>query len=156
MIADEPVTGVGLGAYPEVHYRYALRPVFNPTAQGKRDTHSTYLKIFAETGVVGLILFLGLVGFTLFDAERTRRRMQTLDPSGAKQLYYMELGMIAYLVAGIWGSYGELVPTYLFLSLIYAATRVLKLHGAAVRQPVPVPPGRVRGASAGPTRRRAR
>jgi putative inorganic carbon (hco3(-)) transporter len=156
IIADEPVTGVGLGAYHEVHYRYALRPVFNPTAQGKRDTHSTYLKIFAETGVVGLIIFLGLVAFTLLDAERTRRRKQGIDPAGAKQLYYMELGMIGYLVAGIWGSYGELVPTYLFLSLIYAATRILKMQGMATRQPAPLQAVRARGIPAGTLRRRAR
>ena len=155
IIADEPVTGVGLGAYAEVHSRYALRPIFNPTAQGKRDTHSTYLKIFAETGIVGLIVFVGLVGFTLYDAERTRRRKLAIDPPGAKQLYYMELGMIGYLVAGIWGSYGELVPTYLFLSLIYAATRILKQQGATPRQPVPVRGARV-GVPVGSVRRPVR
>jgi O-antigen ligase len=155
IIADEPITGVGLGAYHEVHYRYALRPIFNPTAQGKRDTHSTYLKIFAETGIVGLIVFLGLVGFTLFDAERTRRRKQAIDPPGAKQLYYMELGMIGYLVAGIWGSYGELVPTYLFLSLIYAGTWILKRQGVVARQPVPARGARM-GTPVGPVRRSVR
>ena len=155
IIADHPVTGVGLGAYAEEHYHYALKPIFNPTAQGKRDTHSTYLKIFAETGVIGLVVFLGLVGYTLYDAERTRRRRQAADPAGSKQLFYMELGMIGYLVAGIWGSYGELVPTYLFLSLIYAATRILKMQGVAAGQPVPVR-GVRRGVVAGPVRRSVR
>jgi O-antigen ligase len=125
IIAENPVTGVGLGAYPEAHYVYAQRPDFNRTAMGKRDTHSTYLNILAEMGIPGLILFGLVVALPLIAAERARRRLKASHPARALQLHYMVLGMIGYLVAGIWGSYGALVPTYLYLCLVHAATSVM-------------------------------
>lgn len=125
IVAENPLTGVGLGAYGEAHYIYAQRPSFDPTAMGKRDTHSTYLNIAAQTGIPGLLLFLAMVGVTVIDAERTRRRARASRPALALQLQYMELGLLGFLVAGIWGSYGFLVLIYLYLSLIYVATQLL-------------------------------
>ena len=49
IIREHPVTGVGLGAYPAAHRLTATRSQFNPTARGRRDTHSTYLNVTAET-----------------------------------------------------------------------------------------------------------
>jgi O-antigen ligase len=143
IVAENPVTGVGLGAYPDAHFAYAQRPNFDPTAMGHRDTHSTYLSIAAQTGVPGLLIFLALVGTTVADAERTRRRMRLAAPRLALQLQYMELGLLGYLVAGIWGSYGFLVLTYLYVSLIYVTTELLKAESA-----LPIANGR------GATRRR--
>jgi probable O-glycosylation ligase (exosortase A-associated) len=149
IIAENPMTGVGLGAYPQAHFVYSQRRAFDPTALGYRDTHSTYLNIFAETGLVGMLLFLAIIVATAVDAERARRRFKAVDPYLTKQLYYMLLGLIAYLVAGIWGSYGELVPTYLYLSLISAAAQLVKEEaapgGAPVRRGVARPVGAVPG-----------
>jgi O-antigen ligase len=136
IIAEHPLTGVGLGAYPEAHYVVAQRPVFNPTAMGKRDTHSTYLNVMAEMGIPGLALFALVVALPLIGAERARRRLKAVNPARALQLHYMVLGMIGYLVAGVWGSYGALVPTYLFLCIVYAATAVLQEEGTPIRQGV--------------------
>jgi hypothetical protein len=44
---ENPIFGVGRGAYKPVHEQYALRPEFDPTARGPRDTHDTYLNFFA-------------------------------------------------------------------------------------------------------------
>jgi probable O-glycosylation ligase (exosortase A-associated) len=141
---ENPVTGVGLGAYNSAHYVYAQRPVFDPTALGPRDAHDTYLRILAETGIPGLLLFLGIIGSIVLDAERTRRRLRATRPARALQLYYMELGLLGYLVAGIWGSYGELVLTYLHLSVIFAATQILKEGDAPARVRGPRAPARFR------------
>jgi O-antigen ligase len=123
---ENAVTGVGMGAYHKSHYVTSQRPVFDPIALGARDTHSTYLSLLAENGLPGLLLFLTVVGATVLDAERTRRRAKVDHPAGALQLYYMELGLLGFLVAGIWGTYGQLVLTYLHLALIYATAQVLK------------------------------
>lgn len=124
--AENPLTGVGMGAYPMVHYVTAQRPVFDPTAMGARDTHSTYLNLAAETGIPGLLLFFAVVGVSVLHAERTRRRAAAIRPAAARQLFYLELGLLGYLVAGIWGSYGQLVLTYLHVALIHAAAQVLE------------------------------
>jgi putative inorganic carbon (hco3(-)) transporter len=126
IFAENPVTGVGLGAYPKEHYIVAQRAVFNPTALGARDTHSTYLNLLAETGLPGLLCFLAVIGATILDAERTRRRAKVALPAASRQLFYLELGLFGYLVAGIWGTYGQLVLTYLHIALICATAQVLK------------------------------
>ena len=93
--------------------------------------------LLAETGLPGLVLFLAVIWSTVLGAERTRRRAKIRNPAGAMQLYYMELGLLGYLVAGIWGSYGQLVLTYLHIAVIYATAQVLKEEGPAVALAAP-------------------
>jgi O-antigen ligase len=133
IIAENPVTGVGLGAYPEAHYTYSQRPMFDPIALGHRDTHSTYLKIAAEMGIPGLMLFLLVVAMPLIAAERVRRRLKTTQPARALQLHFLVLGVIGYFVAGIWGSYGALVPTYLYLCIVHATATAMQQHALQLR-----------------------
>jgi probable O-glycosylation ligase (exosortase A-associated) len=137
IVQENPLIGVGLGAYPDAHYAYAQRPIFDPMAMGHRDSHSTYLSMLAETGVIGFSLFLLIIGVTVLDAERTRKRARALDPPRATQLLYMELGLFGFLVAGIWGSYGQLVLTYLHLSVMHATTQILKEEMARTRSAQP-------------------
>ena len=136
VFAENPVTGVGLGAYPKVHYTTAQRAVFDPIAHGARDPHSTYLSLLAETGLPGLLLFLALIGTTVVEAERTRRLAKATQPGAALQLFYMELGLLGFLVAGIWGSYNQIVLTYLHLALIYVASQVLKTEASRGAAPL--------------------
>lgn len=126
IIADHPVSGVGRGAYKLAHQAYASRSEFKPIAAGYRDTHSTYLNLLAETGVVGFLLFVGLVTVTLVDARRTRRRCRRLFPRAALQLKFLELGLVTYLIAAVFGSVSHLVFTHLYLAIVYGATQVLK------------------------------
>ena len=128
MIAERPL-GVGLGAYSEEHDRLVRR--LGPgdlrwMAWGKRDTHSTYLKIMAERGIPGLFFFSGLIIAIGIAAARARKRSANQFPALSKQMFYMELGLYGYLVAGIWGSYDEWVPTYTYLMLVFAMTRLLE------------------------------
>jgi probable O-glycosylation ligase (exosortase A-associated) len=123
---EHPITGVGYGAYHDAHFEYAQRPAFDPIAMGHRDAHSTYLTVLAETGIVGFILSAGLIWSIVSDAERTRRRSRSVLPARSAQLYFMELGLLGYFIAGIWGSYQAMVLTYLFLAVIYSAVQVVK------------------------------
>ena len=124
VIGENPLTGVGLGAYQEAHYEMARRSAVGPMARGHRDAHSTYLRLFAETGAIGFLCFAGLITSVLVSAERQRRRSRSTHPQLALQLGYLELGLVAFLIAGIWGSYGLLVFLYLHLILIHVATRL--------------------------------
>lgn len=133
---EHPIVGVGLGAYQDAHYVYAMRPEFNPIALGHRDAHSTYYRLLAESGLVGFVLFFGMIGVTVYDAERTRRRAVAY-PALATQIFYMEVGLVGYFVAGIWGSYSSMVLTYIYIAVLYSATQLLKgdlpLPGQALR-----------------------
>lgn len=140
IIRDEPVQGIGLGAYPEAHYVYALNRG-KRIAFGKRDTHSTYLNILAETGVPGLLLFLGMIGAVFLHAERSRRRLREFAPAEANRLWFLELGLAAYLVAGIWGSFPQLAFLHISMAAVVATAY---LAAPAVRR-LPAGPGRQPG-----------
>ena len=129
VIAENPLVGVGLGAYPDAHYAVSLRPGSDWIARGHRDTHSTYLNLMAETGLVGFGLWATMIFLTLRTSRRARKTMEARAPALSVQLFHMEVGLYAYLVAGIWGSYGEAVPTFVHLVLMYVGARLLVEQG---------------------------
>jgi O-antigen ligase len=153
IIADNPVFGVGLGAYSRAHYYTAQRPQFTWISRGKRDTHSTYLNITAETGYPGLFLFGSIIFLTLRDSRRARKQMEKIAPALALQLFHMEVGLYAFLVAGIWGSYGSMIALYVHLVLLHVGTRLLTEHVEGLQPqrgrrklfPVPAPAPEIAG-----------
>jgi O-antigen ligase len=140
IVNSNPIAGVGLGAY-----QYANGDV--SAILGKKDAHSTYLTFAAENGYPGLILFLLLVGVTIARSRRVRKRTGAVLPGPAQQLRYLEIGLIAFLVAGIWGSYGKLAFLYVHIALIWAMAAAIeaewrRTHAAAASgAAVPLPQG---------------
>ena len=132
IIREHPVFGVGVGAYADTHHDYALRSEFKKTAQGHRDTHSTYLNVAAETGIVGLAIFLGMFGTLGRYAERVRRRARAVMPDVAQQILFLELGLVAFFAAGLFGSYGHLNFTYIYSALLAAYLYVTEQDLAGV------------------------
>jgi len=125
IIGDHPIFGVGLDAYPAANAEYSPAAVGGDVQLGARDTHSTYLNVMAELGAPGLVLFLGLLAAVVSRAESVRRRCRQVLPRGARQLYFLELGLFGFLVAGIWGSYARISMLYIHLALIYVAAETL-------------------------------
>lgn len=123
IVGDHPWTGVGWGAYPMAHAEYAPLSGVDRTALGLRDTHSTYLNVLAETGYPGLLLFLTLLVVVVREAERARRLSERVQPRLALQIKYLELGLLAFLVAGIFGSFAKLSFLYLHLVLLWAVAQ---------------------------------
>ena len=127
ILADHPVLGVGLGAYAHANRDY------NP-ALGGYDTHNTYVNIAAETGLPGLLLFLGMMISLLREAIAARRYADRVgSSSGAAELpRWLLLGLIAFLVAAVFGSFSKLAFVYVYLTLLWSASR------AALATPPPV------------------
>jgi O-antigen ligase len=141
IIADHPVRGTGLGTYPEMHFIYALAGE-SVTARGTRDTHSTYLNVAAETGAVGLAIFVLMIGAVFVGVERGRRRLRHVSGAEAGRLWFLQLGLGAYLVAGIWGSFPHLAFLHVFMAATVAAAittgtpplkQTVRRRGVAVR-----------------------
>jgi O-antigen ligase len=135
IIKENPVTGVGLGVYPRAHAMYSPRVGVPVTAIGFRDTHSTYLNVAAETGLPGLVLFLLTVAVVAISSERTRRKARgTLR---AEQLLALELGLMGFMLAGIFGSFAKLSFLYIQLAVMWAVTDITKGElAAATPQPM--------------------
>ena len=81
LLAREPVTGAGLGADA---VRQAVR--LNSLYQGAAPfvhAHNTFLQIWAETGLVGLLSFLGSIFWTM---KETARAVKTCRDPAARHL----------------------------------------------------------------------
>jgi O-antigen ligase len=159
IIGDHPLSGVGVGAYALAHFKYSQHPEFKSTAHGYRDTHSTYLNVTAETGFPGLLLFLGVFGTVALHAERVRRRARDSVPRTARQLLFLEMGLLAFFTAGIFGSYTHLSFAYLHAVLVWAFAEMVdgELAARAPRRgwTPPGPRGARGGALPGGAPRRA-
>ncbi|HEU4723453.1 MAG TPA: O-antigen ligase family protein [Gemmatimonadaceae bacterium] len=126
IIRENPVIGVGLGAYPSTHQLTARRAQFNPTAWGRRDTHSTYLNVAAETGLVGLLLFASSYLAALVAVDATRRKLKKLRPHTAQVVYAMELGAVGFFVAGIFGSMAHVSFLILHVVTMWSVAELMK------------------------------
>lgn len=62
---DAPIFGIGWGQYK---YQFDLHGVYG--TQSTMDAHNVYLQLLCETGIVGLIFFVGLFGYLLYRTVR--------------------------------------------------------------------------------------
>ncbi len=113
---DRPVFGVGLGGY-------ALANAMYDPALGARDAHNTYLDLAAETGAVGLLIWLGCFGSVLLFARRTVSRA-TESPLSV-QLQWLSRAFYAYLLVSIVGTYSKLTFPYLVLAVVWCGSHIL-------------------------------
>ncbi len=130
---DYPLTGVGLGAYSYMHWRYANLKAegFKMTARGKRDAHSSYFTALVETGVPGFIFWLGIFVTSMRAASRVRKTIRHTDPDGERQLFFAQLGLLSFAVAGIFGSWNHTPYTYMNVAILYCmAVLALEKHRA--------------------------
>lgn len=105
--ADHPIVGVGPGMYPDFYQRYAERVQdYSNTVDvrhknTRRQAHNFYLGVLAETGVLGLGALLGLLGATLLQLFRVRRRQVRARPELANLASAFIASILAYMVTGI-------------------------------------------------------
>lgn len=146
IIADHPVGGVGLGGYPRTHQQYALSSQFQTIARGSRDTHSIYLNVLAETGIVGFILLMGMLTTALWQGWRGAKDLGSRDPVAAKQMWTLNIGLIAFMQAGIFASLHRVAFLYVYLAILTTAIFTLSSRtalplrrGAAAPPTAPLP-----------------
>jgi len=60
-VAEYPLTGYGIGTFSLISNRYASQP-WNITGYA----HNAYLQFFAETGIIGGVLYLAVIGQLLY------------------------------------------------------------------------------------------
>jgi len=137
IIREHPIAGVGLGAYPREHEWAAMRPQFKDVARGRRDTHSTYLNVTAETGFIGIIIFASTYLAALIGIDSTRRKLKKLRPLTAQLVYAMEIGTIGFFIAALFGSLAHVSFLVLHVVSMWCIVDMMKREvsaGAAARR----------------------
>jgi O-antigen ligase len=122
-IRDNPVIGVGADMMSVRHSQEANRLGLHE--KGERDTHSTYLRIGAEMGIPGLILYLLMWGAVFRRVRQVRKAIAQTRPREQQFLFYLELAMFAYMVASIFATLGAITFTYLMMCVAWLAAEIL-------------------------------
>jgi O-antigen ligase len=102
MFAEHPILGVGAGNYPYNYQDYA-RKLNIETRTERREAHSIYIETLAETGLVGMSVFMLLFGSLLWKLIRVRKQMEHkgLYKSWITWIASIQMSITAYLISSI-------------------------------------------------------
>jgi O-antigen ligase len=120
MFLDNPVFGVGPGMAPKYYPEYAVL-VGGKVRGDNRRTHSLYLQLAAETGIIGLIAFLGMIAVLLWPLDRARRRLQESDRQFWGLVCGMELAIIVLLATSLFLHASYIRYFWMLLALAFAS-----------------------------------
>jgi O-antigen ligase len=127
LFLEHPLLGAGPGMAPVFYPEYAVL-VGGKVRQGPRRSHNIYLQLAAETGVVGLLAFLGTLWVVLYSLDQGRRSTQYSD----RELWGLLCGLeLAVLI---------LMATSFFLHAAYVRYFWLLLGLAVAAAALPHPP----------------
>ena len=113
MVKANPVLGVGAGNYPNSTIHYLLEPGTimrsDFIVDDPKVAHNVYLQVLAELGVVGLVLFLGLLAYVLRGLLIAARRF---DRGGDRSMEVLSRALLIALCG--------LLASAFFSSAIYS------------------------------------
>jgi len=114
MFLDHPIMGVGQGNFPWVFKKYEYEVTrsdepFHGRSVAGRMAHSIYFTLLPELGLIGTMLFLGMVVMNIKDLNYIKKSMKhKIKQKGntIESRYYhlalaLEGSMIGYLVSGV-------------------------------------------------------
>lgn len=94
MFLDHPLVGVGPGNYIVAYWRYAILPYW---ADPLGHAHNIYLNIAAESGAIGLVAYVVMVGSWLFVGLSLARRLASRGASSLNAA--IAIGVLGCLVS---------------------------------------------------------
>jgi probable O-glycosylation ligase (exosortase A-associated) len=131
IIRENPVIGVGLGAYPAKHQLTSRQARFHPTARGRRDNHSTYLNVAAETGFIGFSIWAITYLSVFIAADLARRKLKKTRSATSQAVYAMEIGAAGFLIAALFGSMAHVSFLVLHVVTMWCIVEMMKNEVAA-------------------------
>ena len=119
MFADRPLLGVGLGC------SVLGWPIYADPGQstdGWLHSHNSFIQVLSETGLLGAVPFLALVGLALWRANRLARRLAWAGRGDlARLVSALEISLWGFLVCGLAGGWVLTWFPYLVLGFAGAA-----------------------------------
>ena len=122
MAADHPIAGVGIANFPNESAKYVFFPgqleEVQLVVETPKEVHNTYLQFLAETGIVGLALYLLVVGALV---RITWQSARELARAGEERFSLLArailIAQVTSLVALIFLSNGFSLPVWILLAL---------------------------------------
>jgi O-antigen ligase len=148
MLAANPLFGIGVGEFSDSFVKYAT-PKQKSRAGGDRlhqriNAHNTVVQIGAETGLLGLGVWLLLIAMSCRDIARALRLCRG-DP-GLRELRYLVLaigiGFAGYFVEALFSNNAYYYQLYTFVALSVVVKRIIE-HERAVAGDAPDTHGEV-------------
>lgn len=141
MFADKPVFGYGPGTYMFKYAPYQLkrdRTIISTNSADGGNSHSEYLGPLSESGVLGLITFLIILGTVIYTAVKTYSR---LTDKRLKQLVLAALiSLVSYYFHGFLNNFLDTdklsVPFWGFTAMIVALDIYSRKEIRAQKNPV--------------------
>lgn len=101
MFRDNPVLGVGVGNY-NTYYQIYARKLGLEWRTTDRSAHNLYLEVAAERGILGLIVFGGIIAFTLMRVFKAGKKFMLSGQSDFAGLAgALGISFMTYLTASI-------------------------------------------------------
>jgi O-antigen ligase len=101
MFMDQPILGVGLDNYPEKYLEYSSLLGIDPRREARAPS-SLYLEILAEEGLVGLGVFLIILGVMLYGLQRAKENFTVVGMNDyASMAIAFTVAMLGYLFAAL-------------------------------------------------------
>ncbi len=135
MIQERPIQGFGPGSfriyYPGYIYRRTLDVSFDKEVQIRR-AHNDFIQVGVETGLVGLVLFAGLLAGSLFRTARGYRNLQY--PLHKAAVVGCTAGIVAFISSAFFSfPLQRSIPPLLLFAYLGVATALLLRNGHALR-----------------------
>ena len=123
MALDNPLTGVGLNNFYSNYFFYS------PHWDGlNHAVHSTWFGVLAETGFLGLIVFIILIGSLLITARKTLNQIKdngnSVNPILYSSAFAVYAGLIGTIVSGTFLTQGFNWPIYILSALTVCVSHI--------------------------------
>ena len=113
MFEDNPLTGIGPGCSMFAYPLY-VPPELNCGCQAQLVVHNTFIQILSETGILGFLPFMFLMGLSVLQAWRLQQGALSLDAAA------LELAFWGFLVCSLSGGFSYSWWPYILIALIIA------------------------------------
>ena len=141
MFEDKPIFGFGPGTYMFKYAPYQLnkdRTIISTNSGNGGNSHSEYLGPLSESGVLGLITFLLVVGTVLYTAIHTYSRLTDRRLKGF--ILSAIVALISYYIHGLMNNFLDTdklsVPFWGFTAMIVAMDIYSRSQLKAQKNPI--------------------
>lgn len=139
MVEANPVVGVGAGNFPNSSVHYLIEPGAivrdDYIVDQPKVAHNMYLEVMAELGIVGMALFLGILGYSLYCALAAIRRFTW---TGDRQMEIVSralfIALVGLLVSDFFGSRQFSKQLWLLLSIAPALLAISRVELEALAE----------------------